>query len=147
MKTSWKLLSAWIATLFSVSSCEEISDIIGNQPCMYGMPTADYNVDLTVTDGSGNPIEGIKVYFGHYPPVDHFTDKDGKLKLELKRVSFPSAKLEDVDGPANGGEFEELILDYDDFKLDLIRENKDKKDSWYRGEYNAKAEVCLKKKQ
>lgn len=135
--------------MFSISSCEEIEGIIGvgNSMCMYGCPTADYNVDLTVTDESGNPLEGIKVDFGHCPPADRFTDKDGKLKLELKRVTSPSAKLEDVDGPANGGEFEERIVDYDDFKLDLIKENKDRKDSWYRGVYNAKAEVCLKKKQ
>ena len=143
MNRHWKTITAWLAGLAGLSSCESI-EIIQSGMCMYGTPYADYDVDMVITDENGKPIEGISVCESWYGSKELTkSGADGKARLHLEHSSFCSMSLKDVDGEANGGEFEDMTISEQDLSLEQTKKG-DK--SWYKGRFNATGSVKMKKK-
>lgn len=109
-------------------------------PCMYGTPNMDFKVSGKVTDDNSNPIAGIKVsYEGKDGIVEIYSAKDGSFTAEGNGMSA-RLRLEDVDGPENGGEFvtkEELV------KVEKVSDG----NGWYKGRFEAEnVTIVLDKK-
>lgn len=159
------LLSGALALLGFTGCSSEINEVI----CLYGSPSVDYQVRGTVTDTQGKPLKNIQVilsnpdtyyYYddngqpylngcdsisGEVCPDTIYTDKDGKFASH-KVMSFSTEKIlvkfQDIDGEANGGEFQEKSFTKDDFdKKELKKSN-----SWYSGEFEYSKNVQLKRK-
>lgn len=141
MKIHWKTAVAWLGSILGLSAC----DLIGIGVCMYATPYADYDVNITVCDKNGEPIQGIKVTQGHYetgtePSI--LSDANGKVQTFLENSNFCEMTLEDIDGLANGGEFEKLFIGERDLELKQTKKGK----SWYRGRFKATGTVTMEKK-
>ena len=166
-KKTWKvesLLSGALA-LLGFAGCNSNSEI----PCLYGSPSVDYRVVGTVTDEQGKPLKDIQVvvadpYTHHYYdengqtylngrdsisgevyPDTIYTDKDGRFashKVKSTSSQKLGVKFQDIDGEANGGEFQETPLTIDKFKKKQLK----KGDGWYSGEYEYYKDVQLKRK-
>lgn len=117
----------------SLASCESRS----NNMAMYGVPVADYKVSARVVDEEGNPIKNIKVTVGHdvgYNNNVTHSAEDGTVEHETKiGGGRPTILFEDVDGEANGGEFESVILEYYRYKNKTTQIAEP--DGWYSGKY------------
>ena len=108
--------------------------------CMYGTPNMDFKVSGKVTDDKANPIAGIKVsYEDRNGIVEIYSAKDGSFTAVGNGMDA-RLRLEDVDGPENGGEFvtkEELV------KLEKVSDG----DGWYKGRFEAEnVTIVLDKK-
>ena len=125
------------------TSCDpDNNDDWGDQVAMYGCPMATYIANVEVKDGATDtPIEGIRVssvfrFTGEYwdekrgevvygEKVDTIatalTNADGKAQLEWVRDIFENGSLvaDDIDGEANGGEYNSasttITTDRDDY--------------------------------
>ena len=116
---------AMLLALLGIGGCnslEATDDICGPMMLMYGTPTAHYSVKGKVTNENGQPIEGLQVILGrryydssevqydtHYRAIDTLsTGADGVYQFDSGRT-FPVENLQidvnDIDGPAGGGEF------------------------------------------
>ena len=77
----------------------------------YGVEYTEFKSDFGATgrvvDDAGVPIEGIKARCGS---VETETDANGRFYV---RDIVPYVVLTDVDGEANGGEFEEKLISLD----------------------------------
>ena len=136
-KNRWKvsgLLSGALALLgFAGCSDDKEEDI----PVLYGVPvsTVDYRISGTVTDKDGKPLKDIQVIvknpkayyyldeneetYGRDPQTDKlipdttYTDQEGKFTT-ARTIAFNSdsltVELYDIDGEANGGEFQAKLL-------------------------------------
>jgi len=75
----------------------------------YGIPEAEFHPEFgasgRVVDPEGNAIEGIEVSINRYATT---TDKSGWFYIDGDN---PEVLFRDIDGEANGGEFEELRVD------------------------------------
>lgn len=115
----------------------------GDEPDMYGTPSADYEVKGLVTDTEGAPIAGINVQIGFnsneildYPPLsDISTNSEGKF--EVKFSGFPEKKLF-VNFVDRNGVYESKS-DYVDVKFS------GKSDGWYKGKAEVEINVKLSK--
>ena len=143
----FELIAGFLLSLLGFSGCE-----IFNLRAEYGQPHATYKVIGQVTDEGGKPIPGIEVK-GNLNYV-----KDGPLQLMDKTVTTASdgkyildssnwpgstsATLEftDIDGEANGGEFESATLST---SLQKVAEGDG---HWYEGSYTGTGNIRLKKK-
>ena len=109
----------------------------------YGVPSVTYEVKARVVDSEGNPIKGIEVIISQkedFNPkwgrvFETTTLEDGTL-AESRTSSFTGGnklyiKLTDVDGAANGGDFEELVHSAPVYPLNKIEEG----EGWYAGCY------------
>lgn len=114
--------------------------------CMYGCPYAAYDVDIKITDEDGKPIEGINAlrYLGE--PAIAVSDKNGKMKFTDENCSFNLCYLQDVDGEANGGEFEDRIVNTDDVQTTQTKKG-DKKNTWYQGRFDATGTIKMTRKK
>ena len=144
----FELIAGFLLSLLGFSGCREIINLRAE----YGQPHATYKVIGQVTDEGGKPIPGIEVK-GNLNYV-----KDGPLQLMNKTVTtgrdgkyildsanWPgstSATLEftDIDGEANGGEFESATLST---SLQKVAEGDG---HWYEGSYTGTGNIRLKKK-
>lgn len=76
----------------------------------YGVMYTEFNPEFgasgRVVDDAGTPIEGIRARGGSMETV---TDAEGRFYL---RDREPFVILTDVDGEANGGEFEEKAISF-----------------------------------
>jgi hypothetical protein len=76
----------------------------------YGVEYTEFNPEFgaagRVIDEEGTPIEGIRV---HGSRAETSTDADGRFYV---RAIEPFVILTDVDGEANGGEFEEKAISF-----------------------------------
>ena len=112
----------------------------------YGVPSVTYEVKARVVDSEGNPIKGIEVIISQkedFNPnwervFETTTLEDGTL-AESRTPSFTGGnklyiKLTDVDGEANGGDFEELVHSAPVYRLNKIEEG----EGWYAGCYEVK---------
>lgn len=169
-KRKWNvetLLSGALA-LLGFAGCSSNSDEPGDYPVLYGTPSVDYRVLGTVTDTQGKPLEGIQVvvenpyvlnYFdengkpaererdssGMMKPDTLYTDKDGKFSSSPANAISDSelvVEFQDIDGEANGGEFQLKRLTRNDFDKKQLK----KEDSWYAGGYEYSQAVQLKRK-
>ncbi len=111
----------------------------------YGVPSVTYEVKARVVDSEGNPIKGIEVIISqkedfnpNWGVFETTTLEDGTL-AESRTPSFMGGnklyiKLTDVDGEANGGDFEELVHSAPVYRLNKIEEG----EGWYAGCYEVK---------
>ena len=137
--------------LLGFASCEKATDIYGNGDiiCMYGQPHADFKAVGTVKDKSGKPVEGIRVAVRLTVPSSYeqkdtvYTDSKGEYLLDTQIFSGPSSVrivFEDIDGAANGGEFEKAEATPD------IKQTKKGDNAWYNGAFESKADIKMNKK-
>lgn len=147
MKNKWKTVIAWLAGLAGLTSCES-GDILGTSisgAVMYGTPYADYDVNIVITDENGKPIKGISVCENSYEGKEVAkSGKDGKVKMYLEHSYFCRMSLIDIDGEANGGEFEDLSISEQDLNL---KQTKKGDKSWYKGRFDATGTVKMTKKK
>ena len=119
---------------------------------MYGAPTDRFQMKGLVTDEAGTPIQGIKMSLRQtFPRSDEFgldsvqTDAFGSYLLSNRGFILLDTKLiaEDIDGEANGGDFQSDTLDVDFEKAILIEEG----DGRMKGDtYEVYQDIKLKKK-
>lgn len=115
----------------------------GDEPDMYGTPSADYEVKGMVTDTEGAPIEGINVQIGfssnnlfENPQLsDITTNSEGKFDVEFS--AFPAQRLY-VNFVDKNGAYESKS-DYVDVKFS------GKSDGWYKGKAEVEINVKLSK--
>ena len=119
-----------------------------------------YRVIGEVTDEAGKPLSGIRVIVrdnsllnknGDYK---HTYNHEGDTIYTDSKGAFQSAKIrsislhnqtvlfDDVDGEANGGEFETIDMSIKDLDSKQI----EKDEGWYNGEYELSTKVQMKKK-
>lgn len=146
-----KSLTAAVLGILGFASCEKALDIYenGEMMCMYGQPYATFKAFGTVKDKSGKPVEGIRVAVRLTVPSSSevkdtvYTDSKGEYLLTTQAFNGPSRiriVFEDIDGAANGGEFEKAEATPD------VKQTKKGDDSWYKGAFEAKANVKMNKK-
>lgn len=144
MNRHWKTVMAWLGGLVGLSSCEALN--IGRGEEMYGCPYADYDLNILITDEDGVPLNGIAVitpeseYKGQYLTT---SDKDGKAVASFNGTGC-MFMLRDIDGEANGGEFEDMGVEgWKDLSLTKTRNGKD----WYQGRFDATGSVKMTRKK
>ena len=144
-----KMLCVAVLGVMGFSAC---SDDPGGGAVAYGSPTADYKYMGTVTDEAGNPIEGINVVMNgtiNGTPLASLTlktDKDGNFStvyLRTPSTYFKTIDFIDVDGTANGGEFESQTITFNDMTKTQVKEGDN---GWDNGEFELSANIKLKKK-
>lgn len=123
-------------------------------PVAYGAPHADYTIKGLVTNETGTPVEGVKtslkrvyrapdaVYVDGVDSVQ--TDAEGRYKIQFQGWDDSTMKLivEDIDGEANGGDFQNDTLDVDFNKAVQTK----KGGGWYNGTFEITQNIKLKKK-
>ncbi|MBR1926712.1 MAG: radical SAM-associated putative lipoprotein [Bacteroidales bacterium] len=156
-----KLLSVFgpaVVSALGFSGC----DIIPIGRAEYGSPSADFKVDISVTDESGNPLKDIKVtpvllytsvnknYMGQDLPPKTIreelpalsTDEAGKA-LNMYSLTSVSKDVrlifEDVDGELNGGSFAKDSVDL------AVVKSKNGDNNWYSGEWTVSGKMNLNK--
>ena len=125
-----KLIYLLLALLgFGAVSCEEIGEDV---PVEYGCPHVNFSLKARVVNQIGEPIEGIKVRVDW---IEEYTDPNGEINVNVSVFtgSQNMVRFEDVDGEANGGEFETLTLDI----TDKVEQTEDGSGSWYDGAFKA----------
>ena len=122
--------------------------LVGHSCVMYGEPYSIFNYKIKVSDNSGNPIKGIRVIYKSDRTDDAclkdttYTDANGLAEKEIDaymldtRMTF---SVDDVDGPANGGEFDSATVGYHD--LEQVQTEKGR--GFYEGSYELSADVKL----
>jgi putative lipoprotein (rSAM/lipoprotein system) len=142
-----KMLCVAVLGVLGFSAC---SDDPEGHWVAYGSPNAKYKYMGTVTDEQGNPIEGINVVLSGIvnatgnASLTLKTDKDGKfatVPLQSYRTQIESIDFIDVDGEANGGEFESQTIT----PKDMTKTQTKEKDGWFVGEFEYSANIKLKK--
>ena len=120
---------------FGAAGCEESA-------AEYGCPNVNFRVTARVVDEAGEPIEGIRVgiyheeWDGGYACGDFenrtgYTDYQGCIDAYGSPFSVPEKLVfEDVDGEANGGEFETQIID-----VVGVEQTEEGSGHWYGGAY------------
>lgn len=120
---------------FGAAGCEESA-------AEYGCPNVNFRVTARVVDEAGEPIEGIRVGIYHeegdggYACGDFenrtgYTDYQGCIDAYGSPFSVPEKLVfEDVDGEANGGEFETQIID-----VVGVEQTEEGSGHWYGGAY------------
>ena len=146
-----KSVTAAVLGILGFASCEKALDINeeGGMICMYGQPYADFKAVGTVKDKSGKPLEGIRVAVRLTVPSSSevkdtvYTDSKGEYILNARTFNGPSSVrivFEDIDGAANGGEFEKAEATPD------VKQTKKGDGSWNKGAFEARANVKMNKK-
>lgn len=129
----------------------------GNSPVEYGVPTVRFHATGKVTDEAGNPIPGIKVTLINKQGLRYHqmeglndsttTDAQGKFRTQAIHSVFVDLKevcFEDIDGPANGGEFEAATLSAEKMTSKQILPGKG---HWDNGIQELSGNITLKKKK
>ena len=121
-----------------------------DQPVEYGCPWVEFSIKARVVDVDGKPIKGIEAKGGYRADyLDHFqflglTDGDGNLNIESGDSSCPRYMLlTDTDGEANGGEFQDKIVEIES----SFEQIKDGDGRWFDGGYKAElGDITLDKR-
>ena len=104
----------------------------------YGCPNVSFSLKARVVDEAGKPIQGIEVRTedgDHFEYKTGFSDYQGYIDAyggfwpgtERGKVQFI-----DIDGEANGGEFETLTV-----QIENVTQTQEGSGSWYDGAYTA----------
>lgn len=108
--------------------------------CEYGCPWVEFSIKARVVDADGKPIKGIEAKAGYSVDYLEFlglTDGDGNLNIESEDVSYPRYMLlTDTDGEANGGEFQDKIVEIKG-SFEQIKEGDGR---WFEGVFKAELE-------
>lgn len=118
---------------------------------MYGTPSATYEVKGKVCDTDGNPIKGIKIVLqddatdpNPYEIAESQSLENGDYTI--RNTTLPRSKLylsvEDIDGAANGGEFEEQTIELDFSKVEATGD----KGAWYEGTKSLEKQIVMQEK-
>ena len=119
--------------LLGLTSCEHF---IG--AAEYGCPNVSFSLKARVVDEAGNPIQGIEVRAEDGDRFEYntgFSDYQGYIDA---RGSFwpgtqhGKVQFIDIDGEANGGEFETLTI-----QIENVTQTEDGSGNWYDGAYTA----------
>ncbi len=116
-------------------------------PLEYGVPHINYILRGVVTDGAGNPIQGIETkFYGDLNGGDP-TKTDTNGNYQIQAMTYPGLKgckliVNDIDGEANGGEFLSDTIDVETLPKDEV----EKGNGWYQGMYESTANIQMKKK-
>lgn len=169
-KKKWnvKTLLSGALALLGFAGCiddNEVPDV----PLLYGTPSVGYRVIGTVTDGEGKPLKDIQVIMdnprviayldeeGKYicPKVDTvnmkflpdtvYTDEKGQFSgLNTIAASLSKLTMEflDIDGEANGGDFNSQQLTENDFEKKPVQDA----DGWSTGKFELSKTIKLKRK-
>ena len=169
-KKKWnvKALLSGALALLGFAGCiddNEVPDV----PVLYGSPSVGYRVMGTVTDEEGKPLKDIQVIMDNprivtyldeegqniRPKIDTinmkilpdtvYTDEKGEFSgLNTIAVSLSKLTVEfrDVDGEANGGDFNSQQLAENDFEKKQVQDA----DGWSTGEFELSKTVKLKRK-
>lgn len=119
--------------LLGLSSCEHFFGA-----AEYGCPNVSFSLKARVVDEAGNPIQGIEVraedgdrfeYNTGFSDYQGYIDARGSFwpGTERGKVQFI-----DIDGEANGGEFETLTI-----QIENVTQTEDGSGNWYDGAYTA----------
>ena len=144
-------MTAAVLGILGFASCEKALDFNeeGGFYTMYGQPYASFKAFGTVKDKSGKPVEGIRVAVRLTIPSSSevkdtvYTDSKGEYLLKTQSFNGPSSVrivFEDIDGAANGGEFEKAEA------TPAVKQTKKGDGSWNKGAFEAKADVKMNKK-
>ena len=118
--------------LLGFTSCEHFGSV------EYGCPNVSFSLKARVVDEAGVPIQGIEVRTdegGRFEYNTGFSDYQGYIDA---RGSFwpgtQDGKVQfiDIDGEANGGEFETLTVD-----IQNATQTEEGSGGWYEGAYAA----------
>ena len=122
---------------------------------MYGVPATEFLYNGLVTDEAGTPVQGIKTSVKIAIPLSDgkkkvygqdsvLTDASGHYQMRIMGVKSNETKLlvEDIDGDANGGEFQSDTLDIDFGKAKI----KEGEGQWNGDVYEISQDIKLKKK-
>lgn len=120
---------------FGAISCDSIDF---DAAAEYGCPHVNFSLKARVIDEAGNPIQGIEVRTKGDHRFDNKTGfSDYMGNIDAYGSVWPGSQyevvFEDVDGEANGGQFESLELDI----TDKVRQTEEGSGSWYEGGYTA----------
>ena len=119
--------------LLGLTSCEHFFGA-----AEYGCPNVSFSLKARVVDEAGTPIQGIEVraedgdrfeYNTGFSDYQGYIDARGSFwpGTERGKVQFI-----DIDGEANGGEFETLTL-----QIENVTQTEDGSGNWYDGAYTA----------
>lgn len=138
-----RLIYALMALLgFGMAGCDGIDRAAPE----YGCPYVNFNLKARVVDEAGEPIPGIEVRLNN--EWGKLAESDNLGEIDALGSTFPGNQYEivfkDVDGEANGGEFETLVLDI----TDKVEQTAEGEGSWYEGDYKAElGDVTLTRKE
>lgn len=121
---------------FSVVSCNHALE-------KYGCPYATYDIKGQVTDENNQPLKDIQVVVQQYDTV--YTDVEGLFKAQGDLWVFKDSMTvaaTDIDGEANGGDFEPQIKTITYSSSDLQGGD----GSWNEGTLTKEINFTLKKK-
>ena len=154
VKRWYKAILSALLTVLGFEACSVSDDGEDSMVCMYGMPTATWNLKGIVTDEAGKPIEGIKTSVKHVYELESgktetwgidsvMTDADGQYSLKAYDMgSDIKLIVEDVDGEANGGKFRSDTLDIDSSKAVKTAEGSG---TWDMGIFELRTDLKMKK--
>ena len=119
--------------LLGLTSCDHFGMV------EYGCPTVSFSLKARVVDEAGNPIQGIEVRTEEGARFEYntgFSDYEGNIDA-YGGYFWPGAQNQkmqfiDVDGEANGGEFETLTV-----KIENLIQTEEGDGNWYEGAYTA----------
>lgn len=104
----------------------------------YGCPNVSFSLKARVVDEAGNPIQGIEVRTEEGARFEYntgFSDYEGNIDAYggfWPGVLNQKMQFIDVDGEANGGEFETLTV-----KIENLIQTEEGDGNWYNGAYTA----------
>jgi len=101
-----------LSRIFRVISVSAASLILPACYAAYGMPPSDVSIirGNVVSKGTREPIPGIKVFIEE-TEVGDYTGERGDFYFNVETIQDSyKLKVEDIDGPANGGTFKERTL-------------------------------------
>lgn len=134
-----------VAMGFTACSKDEPEEI----SVMYGTPYGEYKYEGIVTDEEGNPIQGINVTVQEYNySINNLTvvetDKSGKFTTDYIKWGTGGRQaliFTDIDGDANGGDFEEVRFNIHSLNNKVKIE--DGEGDWDNGKWKVTADVEL----
>ena len=118
--------------LLGFTSCEHFGAVD------YGVPHVSFEVKARVVDEAGKPIQGIEVRTedgGQFEYNTGFSDYQGYINAVggfWTGTEHGNVQFIDIDGEANGGEFETLTVE-----LKNVTQTEEGSGSWYDGAYTA----------
>lgn len=118
----------------------KLLNISGNEP------VANYQITGTVNDEDGNPVTGIRVIADYSTDVIYradtlYTDKEGRFSkfMSIPRVDKFFMSFTDIDGSANGGDFESESKEVKPVRTEMAAGH-------FGGSFIVSTDVVLKKK-
>lgn len=118
--------------LLGLTSCDHFGT------AEYGCPNVSFSLKARVVDEAGNPIQGIEVRTEDGKRFEYntgFSDYEGNIDAYggfWPGVQNQKVQFIDVDGEANGGEFETLTV-----KIENLTQTEEGDGNWYDGAYTA----------